>query len=74
MKRIELALKEYPDGITLHKSKGIIRDTKILDCYPYFLNCGTDDLDEDTKIGNIPNITGCRGISCKECWDKPIDI
>lgn len=40
---------------------------------PYFLDCGLDDLDEDTKVGDYGNIKGCRGITCERCWNKEYD-
>lgn len=61
MKRLEKAHIEYPDGIVVTKGNVLKCDMKILDCYPYYLDCGNDDLDEYSKIGDI---------SCEQCWDK----
>jgi len=70
MKRLEKAYLQYPNGIVLSKGNVLISDTYITDCCPYFLDCGADDLDEDTKVGNYGHIKGCRGITCEKCWDK----
>jgi hypothetical protein len=42
------------------------------ECCPAFIDCGYDDLDEDTKVGDYGKIKGCRGVTCKECWEKPL--
>lgn len=72
MKRIEKAYMDYPNGIVLPKSNNIIKDTKIIDCCPYFLDCGEDNLDELSKVGDYGNIKGCKGITCEQCWNKEI--
>ena len=72
MKRIEKAYQDHPDGIVTPKGKVLIRDTKISDCCPYFLDCGEDDLDENSKVGDYGNIKGCRDITCEDCWDKEL--
>lgn len=68
MKRIEKAYELNPDGIAYEVSGNKVY---IMDCCPYFLDCGEDYLDEETKVGDDGNIKGCRGITCEECWDKP---
>lgn len=73
MKRYEKALLDYPNDIVAHKTDGIIKDTKIYDCCPYYLDAGEDDLDESTRVGDYGSVTGCRGITCIECWDKLAD-
>ena len=38
---------------------------------PYFLDCGKDDMDNDTVKEVYGEMTiGCRGITCEECWNK----
>jgi len=69
VKRLEKAYIKYPNGIVF-SSEFLKSDTYITDCCPYFLDCGNDDLDEDTKIGEYGYIKGCRGITCEKCWDK----
>lgn len=71
MTRLEKAKNMYPEGIVTLKGSRLVRDTRIEDCCPYYLDCGEDDLDEDTKVGTYGSIKGCRGITCEKCWDKP---
>ena len=66
MKRIEKAQEKIP---YLLKSS-IIK----LFC-PYDIDDTLDDSDMSTYRFDDPNSrykTGCRGITCKECWDKEI--
>ncbi|MGE5822824.1 MAG: hypothetical protein ACM31M_09650 [Nitrososphaerota archaeon] len=40
-------------------------------CCPFYISCGSDDLDEQTvKKDHTDKILGCRGITCSECWRK----
>ena len=39
------------------------------ECCPFFIDCGIDDCDEMTEA-KINGVFGCRGISCKDCWNK----
>lgn len=70
MKRLEKAYLQYPNGIVLSKGNVLTKDMLIEDCCPYFLDCGEDDLNEETKVGEYGDIKGCRGITCEKCWDK----
>jgi|LGOV01.1.fsa_nt_gb hypothetical protein len=47
-----------------------------LDYCPYFLDCGDDDYDNRTAIFDGIDIEaiGCRGITCKQCWNKEMII
>jgi len=73
MKRIEKAYQIFSDGIVLHKSNGIKDNMTIEDCCPYYLDCGTDDLNEETMVGKIGDVKGCRNIPCEQCWNKEVD-
>ena len=71
MKRLEKAYTLYPNGVVYGDDIGV-RKVSITECCPYYINCGEDDLDEQTKVGEYGDIRGCRGISCDQCWDKEI--
>lgn len=65
MTRLEKAYKEYPTGLiyegcTLQK----------LECCPYFIDMGEDNLDDYSVIEENNKVIGCRGITCEECWNK----
>ena len=69
--RIDYAL----DEIGVYKWQGnydemaakLIREN----CPGDILDWGEPVVDEKTaKFNNISYITGCRGITCKECWNK----
>lgn len=70
MTRYQKALGYYPEEIVTPKGKLLGKDIMIIDCCPFYLDAGMDDLDEATKVGEFGNITGCRGITCVECWGK----
>jgi len=42
-------------------------------CCPFYIDCGNENMDDNTRIGKYGDVTGCRGITCKECWDKDVD-
>lgn len=65
MTRLEKAYQEYPNGLiyegcTLQK----------LQCCPYFIDMGDDNMDEDTLVESREGVIGCRGITCVQCWGK----
>jgi hypothetical protein len=50
--------------------KGQIEKNQIVETNcPYDYNLGLD-LDSDYAYNKDLKITGCRGISCEECWNK----
>ena len=62
MKRIDKALMA-------HKAD-ILTDS----CPAHEDGCGKEQVDEKTKVLDEADlITGCRGITCIECWDKEVD-
>jgi hypothetical protein len=59
--------REYEYGIETQYTNGTWAG-----CCPLFIDCGDDDCEDPTKIGNYGSITGCRGITCVECWNKDV--
>lgn len=60
MKRIEWAVREAQG----RKPKNIVK----FDC-PYDYECGPL-MEIETAVGDNHVGTGCRGLTCQECWDK----
>lgn len=69
MTRLEKARGIYKNDIVYTVWKN---DVKTFDCCPYFLDCGEDDLDTLSKVGDYGSIQGCRGITCEQCWNKEV--
>lgn len=41
-------------------------------CCPAFIGIADEDLDDKTMMGDYGAVTGCRGITCVECWNKEL--
>lgn len=65
MTRLEKAYKEYPTGLIYEGCR-----LQELDCCPYCIDMGEDNLDEYSVVEKNNKVIGCRGISCEECWNK----
>lgn len=68
MTRLERAYQEYPTGLIY---EGCYLQN--LDCCPYSVDMGEDDLDKYSLVVKNNKILGCRGITCEQCWDKEFD-
>lgn len=71
MKRIEKAFINFPDGI-VDDSEFFNKEDYLTNFCPF--NLGVDDTDYSGEFGYGDNvaITGCRGISCFECWNGEV--
>lgn len=65
MTRLEKAYEEFPTGLIYEGCT-----LQNFDCCPYFLDLGDDNLDQYSTKEKDNEVIGCRGITCKECWNK----
>jgi hypothetical protein len=65
MTRLEKAYKEYPTGLIYEGCT-----LQELECCPYCIDMGEDNLDEYSVVEKNNKVIGCRGITCEECWNK----
>lgn len=70
MKRIDAAIEKFPNGVT-YDDKTFIGLEFIGEFCPFNLQVGKDDYDWSQGLSD--NVSGCRGISCIECWNKDVD-
>ena len=40
------------------------------DCCPHYIDCGEDNMDDNTAMAKGVHYIGCRGITCVQCWAK----
>ncbi|MCR3759202.1 hypothetical protein KYB31_09390 [Clostridium felsineum] len=51
-----------------------IKKERIVEAYcPYDYGLGLDLDSQTVKLNEYTDATGCRGITCKECWGKEIE-
>ena len=53
--------------LEMAKKKGYTDNISDFFCPQYVYNNGLH-YDKETAVSSIDGITGCRGITCKECW------
>ena len=75
MTRLEKVAEYAYQGITISEGKAVVVgiDGRGRVMCPYKLGCGLDSQDIKTTAYAGTLVIGCRGMTCKECWNKEFE-